>query len=804
MVLAPAGRLNVQPFANTKHDFDVQTLNSKPRPFLHQELQARFDRCQNPDLLTVLEAGHALHQMPNTTQTHRVQALHFTKYFLGGEDSYMNLFEAEFRNMYADVAHFYPMNPPEEIIRGFYVWMARKAGLSKRSLGNVFSNIRMQWINIAIQVAGRSPAEAAAICPFRDDVTKRTKQATGKLVRDVGDTLGKKSDYAMRPRTAYLIFLMASNFANNLGVLAYLQLFRCAIAILVMYSFGPRSVELHDIILVSRLDADTPKVPDLGEDRHFGFLCLSDPNTVYYKRWGTEKGATQATMASDWRSENRWIVRNLPVSLWSRRLRNLLIQYQKAREAFAVVKGVPAPELFFTLPGEDMHVKNTNSKVGSWLCDILMYLKKHHPKHFEPIEMTTVLDRACHWVRKGTCSGLYEAGEAQDSIWTTVNHFVAWKGKSLVPQMFYLKVFNWMHRSLEIKFADFFFAEHFPHRKRRIVDGFPDAADLNMDPEDDDGGDDDDDDDDDDDIDDDDDDGGDGSGDDDDDEDDNEDDDDEDPDSDPDDDDDDDPDPEFVPPPLDDSPLVGDPVRILDWQQLQPRDQGTNAVRVNDWVCVRCGTPNFNKNQDLLGQYAVPTEVCLLHRWCGGERARDGKRIDFHGRCMDAGARAGCPPFWKIAGGCYPRNLGKIRRVQRPQHPIAGRPPVDVGLPEALGPAGTIMGGGLPNDVEGEYNASLEMAHRAWIRTELRSREYNGDPGPMNGDWLCMSVIGPDPRRWDPDADPEDPTHRCGHRNWRRMKMCMFCTFIGEPPRRRDRLDPRGDTYVGARTFRIP
>ena len=113
------------------------------------------------------------------------------------------------------------------------------------------------------------------------------------------------------------------------------------------------------------------------------------------------------------------------------------------------------------------------------------------------------------------------------------------------------------------------------------------------------------------------------------------------------------------------------------------------------------------------------------------------------------------------------------------------------------------MGLSLEINIEGGYNASLEMAHRAWIRTELRSREYNGDPGPMDGDWLCMSVIGPDPERWDPNADPEDPTHRCGHRNWRRMKMCMFCTFVGEPPQRRDKLDPRGDTYVAARTFRI-
>ena len=66
--------------------------------------------------------------------------------------------------------------------------------------------------------------------------------------------------------------------------------------------------------------------------------------------------------------------------------------------------------------------------------------------------------------------------------------------------------------------------------------------------------------------------------------------------------------------------------------------------------------------------------------------------------------------------------------------------------------------------------ASRVDLHRVSI-----SRVESTTATPVQGDWLCMSVIGPDPRRLDPDADPEVPTHRCGHRNWRRIQLCMFC-----------------------------
>ena len=192
------------------------------------------------------------------------------------------------------------------------------------------------------------------------------------------------------------------------------------------------------------------------------------------------KGASQVTMKTSWRQQNQWIVRNLPECLWSRSLRDLLMKYQKAREELAAKMGVPVPEFFFTLPGEKMDVKNVNHRVGTWLREVMTYLKRNHPGHFEQVELTKILDGATHWVRKGTCSGMFEAGDALDSNWTTIKLWVAWVESSNVAETSYLKVHKWLNRKLELKYAEFFFSAHFHRNRSPYQETYPGMDDLNI------------------------------------------------------------------------------------------------------------------------------------------------------------------------------------------------------------------------------------------------------------------------------------------------------------------------------------
>ena len=256
-----AGRLNLAPLdSNAKHDFDIQTLNARVLPATQPDLQVRLGRCENPKFVACMQAGQSLNQQPNKSKTHALQKRDFETFYCGGKDSFIRDNQADLQKMYQDVG-FDPMQPPDAVVQAFYPWLASKAQRSRRSLNKVFTNVKMHWISLAME-RGMRQSEAQESCPFRDDVTRRARTGTAKLVRDVDDMCEKK-EYSMRPRTAYLIYMLALSLVMDLIRPGALKLFRCALAILLQYSFGPRSVELHDVILVSRLD-EIAKFPDRG------------------------------------------------------------------------------------------------------------------------------------------------------------------------------------------------------------------------------------------------------------------------------------------------------------------------------------------------------------------------------------------------------------------------------------------------------------------------------------------------------------------------------------------------------------
>lgn len=167
------------------------------------------------------------------------------------------------------------------------------------------------------------------------------------------------------------------------------------------------------------------------------------------------------------------------------------------------------------------------------------------------------------------------------------------------------------------------------------------------------------------------------------------------------------------------------------------------------------------------------------------------------GPCEGVGRHGGAIPISVVGGGFNPPTLGYCRReipvaehianprrINRRRHPLPNGPP---GHP--MGPCLLIGRDG--------FNLNLGIAHRAWRKNEMRSRQINNDSGPKEGDWICAALLAEHRPEW----GEWDWRSRCGHRNWRRNAICKRCYDLGERPVRRDGNDPRGDTRVGARTF---
>ena len=165
--------------------------------------------------------------------------------------------------------------------------------------------------------------------------------------------------------------------------------------------------------------------------------------------------------------------------------------------------------------------------------------------------------------------------------------------------------------------------------------------------------------------------------------------------------------------------------------------------------------------------------------------------IDNFGKTVQPhGVRGGHPKIWEVAGGMWPRALGKIRRphleIILDIHAAPGRPVRNPdGTREQDHLPGTINGPALPNDLP--RNLALE----AWQMNEARSQDENRDAGPRHRDWICLAIV-------DPVANG-----RCGHRNWCRWNVCRRCYNLGGvKPVRSDNRDPRGDTRAYSWVFR--